>query len=142
MKEQLAKIRSEALAAFAGAQDAAALDALRVQYLGKKGELTGVLKMMGKLSAEERPAMGQLANEVRAAIEARRGNSIDWDEWEREQRREQIRNMKMPAHRPPSPHIIGGAMATEVFYESETSYRKRLAKWYKRYGKGNHNSST
>ena len=42
---------------------------LRVQYLGKKGELTAVLKMMGKLSAEERPAMGQLANEVRAALE-------------------------------------------------------------------------
>ena len=70
MKEQLAKIRAEALAAFDAAADAAALDALRVQYLGKKGELTGVLKMMGKLSAEERPAMGQLANEVRAALEA------------------------------------------------------------------------
>ena len=69
MKEQLAKIRAEALAAFEAAPDSAALDALRVQYLGKKGELTGVLKMMGKLSAEERPAMGQLANEVRAALE-------------------------------------------------------------------------
>jgi len=69
MKEQLAKIRSEALAAFDAAAGSAALDALRVQYLGKKGELTGVLKMMGKLSAEERPAMGQLANEVRAALE-------------------------------------------------------------------------
>jgi len=69
MKEQLAKIRSAALAAFEAAQDSAQLDALRVQYLGKKGELTGVLKMMGKLSAEERPAMGQLANEVRAALE-------------------------------------------------------------------------
>ena len=69
MKEQLAKIRSEALAAFAQAGDLSELDALRVQYLGKKGELTGVLKMMGKLSAEERPAMGQLANEVRAALE-------------------------------------------------------------------------
>ena len=70
MKEQLAKIRAEALAAFEAAADSAQLDALRVQYLGKKGELTGVLKMMGKLSAEERPAMGQLANEVRAALEA------------------------------------------------------------------------
>ena len=69
MKEQLAKIRAEALAAFEGAADAAGLDALRVKYLGKKGELTGVLKMMGKLSPEERPVMGQLANDVRAALE-------------------------------------------------------------------------
>ena len=69
MKEQLAKIRAEALSAFENVRDAAALDELRVKYLGKKGELTAVLKQMGKLSAEERPAMGQLANEVRAALE-------------------------------------------------------------------------
>ena len=69
MKEQLANIRAQALSAFEGAQSTAELDSLRVQYLGKKGELTAVLKMMGKLSAEERPAMGQLANEVRAALE-------------------------------------------------------------------------
>ena len=69
MKEQLAKIRAEALATFSSAQTAAELDALRVQYLGKKGELTAVLKQMGRLSAEERPVMGQLANEVRAALE-------------------------------------------------------------------------
>ena len=69
MKEQLAKIRAEALSAFEGVRDPAALDELRVRYLGKKGELTAVLKQMGKLSAEERPAMGQLANEVRAALE-------------------------------------------------------------------------
>ena len=69
MKEQLAKIRAEALSAFESVRDAAALDELRVRYLGKKGELTAVLKQMGKLTAEERPAMGQLANEVRAALE-------------------------------------------------------------------------
>ncbi len=69
MKEQLAKIRAEALSAFESVKDAAALDELRVRYLGKKGELTAVLKQMGRLSAEERPAMGQLANEVRAALE-------------------------------------------------------------------------
>ena len=70
MKEQLAKIRAEALSAFESVRDSAALDELRVKYLGKKGELTAVLKQMGKLSAEERPAMGQLANEVRAALES------------------------------------------------------------------------
>ena len=69
MKEQLANIRTEALAAMEAARDSAELDALRIQYLGKKGRLTAVLKSMGSLSPEERPAMGQLANEVRAALE-------------------------------------------------------------------------
>ncbi len=69
MKDQLAKIKAEALAAFDSAGGPAALDALRVKYLGKKGELTAVLKQMGRLSPQERPAMGQLANEVRAALE-------------------------------------------------------------------------
>ncbi len=69
MKEQLAKIKTEALAAFEEAASPAALDELRVKYLGKKGELTAVLKQMGRLSAEERPAMGALANEVRATLE-------------------------------------------------------------------------
>ena len=69
MKEQLEKIRQEALDALSKASDTNELDALRVRFLGKKGELTGVLKSMGKLSAEERPVMGQAANNVRAAIE-------------------------------------------------------------------------
>ena len=69
MKEKLEQIRREALEAMANAADAQELEALRVRYLGKKGELTAVLKMMGGLSAEERPVMGQIANGVRADIE-------------------------------------------------------------------------
>ncbi len=69
MKEKLEQIRREALSALAETKAAQDLDALRVKYLGKKGELTAVLKMMGGLSAEERPVMGQMANEVRAALE-------------------------------------------------------------------------
>ena len=69
MKEQLEQIRREALAAMDAAADSQALETLRVKYLGKKGELTAVLKMMGKLSAEERPVMGQVANAVRTDIE-------------------------------------------------------------------------
>ena len=69
MKQQLESIRKEALEAIAATENGTELDALRVKYLGKKGELTAVLKQMGKLSAEERPAMGQAANEVRAALE-------------------------------------------------------------------------
>ena len=69
MKAQLEAIRSTALEAITAAGSAAELDAVRVQYLGKKGELTAVLKQMGKLSPEERPIMGQVANDVRAALE-------------------------------------------------------------------------
>ena len=71
MKQQLENIRLQALASLSEADSPAALEELRVKWLGKKGELTAVLKMMGKLSAEERPVMGQLANSVRAEIEAK-----------------------------------------------------------------------
>ena len=70
MKEQLEAIRKGALESIAGTQAAADLEALRVKYLGKKGELTAVLKQMGKLTAEERPVIGQLANEVREKLAA------------------------------------------------------------------------
>ncbi len=69
MREQLEQIKTQALADIHNALDAVSLDAVRVRVLGKKGELTAVLKQMGKLSAEERPVMGQIANSVRAALE-------------------------------------------------------------------------
>ena len=69
MKEQLEQIKNNALASLDAAATPAALEELRVKLLGKKGELTAVLKQMGKLSPEERPVMGQMANSVRAAIE-------------------------------------------------------------------------
>ena len=69
MKQQLESIRQAAMDALEEAATPADLEELRVKLLGKKGELTAVLKQMGKLSAEERPVMGQLANNVRAAIE-------------------------------------------------------------------------
>lgn len=70
MKEQLEAIRKSALESVAGTKAASELEALRVKYLGKKGELTGLLKQMGGLSAELRPVMGQMANEVRANLES------------------------------------------------------------------------
>lgn len=70
MKEQLQKIKEKASAEIAAMSDAKALEDLRVKILGKKGELTAILKQMGQLSAEERPVIGQLANDVRAALEA------------------------------------------------------------------------
>lgn len=74
MKEQLETIKQQAFASLDEVSTPAALDELRVKYLGKKGELTAVLKQMGKLSPEERPVMGALANAVRAEIEEKLEN--------------------------------------------------------------------
>lgn len=68
MKELLKRIQENAQAQLDAAD--ADLEQIRVKFLGKKGELTAVLRGMGGLSAEERPVIGQLANEVRANIEA------------------------------------------------------------------------
>jgi len=69
VKEQLKKIEELAKNELSSCTEIKALDDLRIKYLGKKGELTCILKQMGKLSAEERPIVGQLANKVRADIE-------------------------------------------------------------------------
>lgn len=69
MKEQLEEIRQKATETIESCRELKELDAARVQFLGKKGQLTAILKQMGKLSAEERPVIGQLANEVRQAID-------------------------------------------------------------------------
>ena len=69
MREMMQKLREAALRAILETEDVDSLEALRVRYLGKKGELTGILRQMGRLSAEERPQMGQLANQLRSEIE-------------------------------------------------------------------------
>lgn len=69
MKQKLEEIKASAKAALAEAKDSRAVDEIRIKFLGKKGELTAILKMMGSLSAEERPIMGQLANKIRTDIE-------------------------------------------------------------------------
>ena len=64
MKELLAKIKSESEARLASILSGEELEKFRVDVLGKKGELTQVLRGMGQLSSEERPVIGQLANEI------------------------------------------------------------------------------
>ncbi len=76
MQDHIEQLTSEGLAAVAAASDLRALDEVRVRYLGKKGVLTEQMKALGRLSAEERPRMGQAVNaaksQVQAALEARR----------------------------------------------------------------------
>ena len=69
MKEKLDKIRAAASSAIAAAETEKEIEELRVRFLGKKGELTVILKQMGSLSAEERPVMGQLVNEAKQKTE-------------------------------------------------------------------------
>jgi phenylalanyl-tRNA synthetase alpha chain len=70
LTSDLQALRERAVAAAGSAPDTAALDALELDVLGKKGELTIVLRAIGALPAEDRPKVGAVANEVRGAIEA------------------------------------------------------------------------
>ena len=69
LKEQLYQIRDDAKKELAAVSSTEEIEALRIKFLGKKGALTAILKQMGSLSPEERPVVGQVANEVRADIE-------------------------------------------------------------------------
>jgi len=69
MKDKLKQIQDKAMEALKEISQIKELEEAKVRFLGKKGELTAVLKEMGKLSAEERPVMGQLANDIRSEIE-------------------------------------------------------------------------
>lgn len=105
MKEQLEKIREQALSEISDSCDVKSLDALKVKYLGKKGELTAILKQMGKLSAEERPVMGQLANKVREDIDSaieEKGASL-----KEKEKQERILSEKIDVTMPGKVHTIG-----------------------------------
>jgi phenylalanyl-tRNA synthetase alpha chain len=69
VKEKLNTLQQSALDEIKVTQSIEEVETLRVKYLGKKGEITSILKEMGKLSADERPVIGKVANEVREAIE-------------------------------------------------------------------------
>lgn len=103
MKTALDTIRQQAREALAAAADTTAVEGLRIRFLGKKGELTGILKQMGGLSAGERPVIGQLANQVREDIEARIRQKLE--ELGREALREKLAAEKvdvtMPGKRQP-----------------------------------------
>lgn len=98
MRSQLEQIKENALKELHDCLEGKGLDALRVKYLGKKGELTTILKQMGKLSAEERPVIGQMANEVRQTLEdavARRQEELKAKELDRRLASEKL-DISMP----------------------------------------------
>ncbi|NOX24809.1 MAG: phenylalanine--tRNA ligase subunit alpha [Deltaproteobacteria bacterium] len=70
MKEEYLKIKDAALTALAEVTDAEALEAVRVKYLGRKGIFTSLMRNLGRASKEERPALGKMANEIKAELDA------------------------------------------------------------------------
>ncbi len=105
MKEKLARIRSEALEQIQAPD--ADTEQIKIKYLGKKGELTAVLRGMGALTAEERPVIGQLANEVRADIEAalnEKSKQLQAKALEEKLASEKL-DVTMPAKAAPTGHI-------------------------------------
>lgn len=87
MEKSLQEIRERVLAELSEARQSSRLEQIRVSVLGKKGELTGLLRGMGKLPPEERPKVGQLVNEVRAALEeALDKRAVELKEKEKEER--------------------------------------------------------
>ncbi len=103
MREKLNAIRQQADELLKKAGDLSSLDELRVRFLGKKGELTAILKQMGSLTPDERPAMGQLANEVRSGIErnlTQRAAELKASALDARLRAERI-DVTLPGQRPP-----------------------------------------
>ena len=99
MKQQLEAILSNAKNELSETQNARELDAVRVKYLGKKGELTAILKGMKNVAPEERPVIGQLVNDVRAELEAaleKQGEKLEQSALEEKLKSEAL-DVTMPA---------------------------------------------
>ncbi len=102
MKQQLQEIKENAQQQLQNAQSVEALEELRIKYLGKKGELTAILKGMGKLTAEERPVIGALANEVReyltAEIDSKKSEMLT--ALQNEKLKSEVIDISMPGKKP------------------------------------------
>ena len=115
MKEQLEAIAKKAFEELAQSQDLKALDAVRVKYLGKKGELTAILKGMKDVAPEERPKVGQLVNETRAKIEELlEASKKDFEEKVREEKmKAEVIDVTLPAKKAKIGHRHPNTIALE-----------------------------
>ena len=106
MKDELQTIEKEALAKIEEAADLKDLQDVQVTYLGKKGSITTVLRGMGKLSTEERPVIGEMANKVRGSIQttlAQKKETLEMAELE-----VQLEKEKIDVTLPGRPMTVGG----------------------------------
>ncbi len=102
MKDKLLDISKKAIEELSNIESLTELEAIRIKYLGKKGELTAILRGMGALSPEERPVVGKVANEVRAKIEAEIENiSREIKEKEKSKRlKSEVIDISLPGKKP------------------------------------------
>ena len=106
MKEQLGKLKREALAEIENAVQSNTLNDIRIKILGKKGSLTAILRGMGDLAPEERPVIGELANQIRQIIETalgERGLALAEQEQQTKLTREAL-DIFLPGRRPKLGH--------------------------------------
>ena len=115
MKEQLEKIKEEALKQIAASDALEKLNDIRVSYLGKKGQLTSLLKGMKDVSPEERPKGGQMVNDARALIEGRleEAKTALAQKAREEQLRKEVIDVTLPAKRQEEGHRHPNTIALE-----------------------------
>ena len=119
MEEQLKSIKESALSAIHGASNNQELQDIRVKFLGKKGELTALLKGLGKLSKEERPAAGAKVNEVRVVLEeaiSALQDKFDAEELKEKLTRERI-DITLPGRAPQKGHMHPLTIVNEMIEE-------------------------
>ncbi|WP_244835314.1 phenylalanine--tRNA ligase subunit alpha [Clostridium sp. BJN0001] len=101
MKEKLEGILKNAINQIENIKDSSELDEIRVKYLGKKGELTAVLRGMGNVSKEERPIVGKMVNEAKAKIEEKIAETLKKvkDEEKNEKLKNEIVDISLPGRK-------------------------------------------
>lgn len=115
MKEQLERIKAEAIKQIEASEALEILNDIRVAYLGKKGELTSVLKSMKDVSAEERPKVGQMVNEARELIEAKLEETKNYlaKKAREEQMKKEVIDVTLPAKKNSVGHSHPNTVALE-----------------------------
>lgn len=116
MKEKLESIKQKALAELKNVADKNELENIRVKYLGKKGELTAILRGMGSISAEERPLVGKMANDVRESIESFITNSSEVIK--EKEKEEKLKNEVIDITLPGRKQIVGRKHPLELTIEN------------------------
>lgn len=106
MKEQLNQIKNDVIEEIKASNSSEAIEEIRIKYLGKKGILTGILRGMGKLSKEERPIIGKIANEVREEIENEM--EVFLKEIKRKEKNERLQNEVIDITMPGKRRTLGG----------------------------------